>query len=404
MLLTIVRFRKILPAIRQQTSLVLIGGFSASILLLGTPSVMAQPAERAMKARNVQNIPLLRDIQSTELVFERLKETTSAPVITAVAGSPDGQLVAVAGDDHAIRIVSTESGETIQTALGHEDWIQSMLFAEMNHEQPEWRDEEDTDPLSQNAHTYLFSAGHDGRVLRWKFTLPLEAEEVAIVPYAVRSISVSSERQLLAIGGFSEEVLLYDLQQRMYVNRLKCTTKDQRCVRFSPDGTRLLSGSRDGVIMVWDTSTGELLARYHEHRGRIHTASFSADANAITSASEDRRIIRYDLLQHEVVWNHELAMSKLISLCLINDQLVAVAGADNGIRLFDAETNQVVAEMAGHQGTVAVMTACGESLVSGSFDTTVRIWNLAELEEMRVGRNIPASRTPIKMDARLQIR
>lgn len=355
----------------------------------------AQPPGRSIHTSSVSSAQALRDIPSMEVMLQKLEGHTSTPVITALAGSPDGKFIAVAGDDHAIRIILAESGETVQTVLGHHDWIQSLVFAYSSS----------ADALSADRTVPdLYSAGHDGRVLRWKFTFPLEAQEVAIVPYAIRAISVSSEKQLLAIGGFSDEVLLYDLVAGQYVKRLRCATADQRCVRFSPDGSRVLAGSRDGEILVWDTTSGDSIAQYREHQSRIHTAAFSADAKWVTSAGEDRRLVRYDLSQKAVVWNHELALSKLMSLCLINDQLVAVAGADNGIRLFDAQSNLVIAEMQGHLGTVAVMAACGDSLASGSFDTTVRVWSLTALEEMRVQRNIPTSRTPIKIDTQVQIR
>jgi len=347
----------------------------------------------------------MRDISSLELVLEKLEGQTSTPVITALAGSSDGKYIAAAGDDHAIRILRTDTGQTLQTVLGHQDWIQSLVFAYPNG--LSIADSSLVDSSTANVQDVtpdLYSAGHDGRVLRWKFSFPLEAEEVAIVPYAVRSISISTEKGLLAIGGFSDEVLLYDLAAGQFSKRLQCAATDQRCVRFSPNGDRILSGSRDGEIQVWDTATGEQLAQYREHRSRIHTAAFSTDANWVTSAGEDRCIVRFDLASKAVVWKHELALSKLMSLCLINDHLVAVAGADNGIRLFDAQSNLVIAEMDGHQGTVAVMTPCGASLASGSFDTTVRLWNLAELEELRAQRSIPTSRTPIKMDTQVQVR
>ncbi len=347
----------------------------------------------------VSDANAVRDIKSLEIEFEKLEGRTSAPVITALAGSRDGKYIAAAGDDHAIRIVESATGKTIQTVIGHKDWIQSLLFV-----YPAAESTDGNIDASEVLTPELYSAGHDGRVLRWKFTFPLEAQEVAIVPYAVRSISISREKQLLAIGGYSDEVLLYDLAREQYVERLKCSSDDQRAVRFSPDGSRVLSGSRDGEIIVWDTASGEALARYHEHHARIHTAVFSSDGSWITSAGEDRRIVRYDLVNQRVLWNHELALSKMMSLCLINDYLAAVAGADNRIRLFDTQTNAIVAEMLGHAGTVAVLSSCGDSLLSGSFDTTVRLWDLMELEHDRVHKNIPTAVTPIKMDSKIQIR
>ncbi|MFO0941132.1 MAG: WD40 repeat domain-containing protein [Pirellulales bacterium] len=357
---------------------------------------------------------------STEFQFQKLPGATSAPVITALAGSRDGRFLAAAGDDHAIRIVDTTSGKTIQTVIGHQDWIQSLVFVYPNKAPQEsnpisdsssglasdslYSVNQDTKDKPNPVIPDLYSAGHDGRILRWKYSFPLEAEEVAIVPYAVRSISISAQRSLLAIGGFSDEVLIYDLAAGQFVQRLKCNLKDQRTVRFSPDGSRVLSGSRDGEIRVWDSQSGKLIAEYRHHQRRVHTAAFSPDGNFVTSAGEDRRVIRFDLEEQRVLWSTELAMSKMMTLCLVNEDMIAVAGADNKIRLLDAQSESVVAELTGHSGTVAVMTPCGGSLASGSFDTTVRLWNLTALERDRSRASLPTSLTPIQVDAKTQIR
>jgi WD40 repeat protein len=64
----------------------------------------------------------------------------------------------------------------------------------------------------------------------------------------------------------------------------------------------------------------------------------------------------------------------------LNDQTLATAGSDDRIRIWDLATRTVTKELVGHTGSVASL-ACdgtGTLLVSGSYDTTLRIWNLAE--------------------------
>ncbi len=123
-------------------------------------------------------------------------------------------------------------------------------------------------------------------------------------------------------------------------------------------------------------NSGLELAHVALHRDRIHTASFSADGLVVTSVSDDRRILRYDLLSQQVTLDRELKGAKLRSLCLVNDYLIAAAGADNSIHIFSTLDDVELGKLTGHTGSVAVMCCSGERLVSGSFDTTVRIWNI----------------------------
>ncbi len=56
---------------------------------------------------------------------------------------------------------------------------------------------------------------------------------------------------------------------------------------FSPDGSRIVTGSRDGTAKVWDARTGELLLELKGHSGDVTSASFSPDASLIATGSVD---------------------------------------------------------------------------------------------------------------------
>ena len=51
------------------------------------------------------------------------------PVVTAVSIQPGGSLVAVAGDDHIVRIMNWETGELVRQLQEHGDWIRAAVFS-----------------------------------------------------------------------------------------------------------------------------------------------------------------------------------------------------------------------------------------------------------------------------------
>ncbi len=353
---------------------------------------MSQTLVSLPAATPVNNFrPMADSTQSSfEIQLKALDSETSPPVVTALAASHEGRFLAIAGDDHTIRVVDVQSGRELQAFAGHIDWVQSLVFVQ-----------EAGSPAT--AAPLLYSAGDDGRVLEWKYEFPVRSREVIRVPHAVRSISVSADQKLLAIGGFSEEILIWDLASNTLRHRLHCDRSDQRCVRFSPDGLRVLSCGRDGEVVVWETHSGAVLVTKKLHDGRIKTAGFSVDGTQVTSVGEDRRLVRFDVATGDIMWSRELGKAKLQALCLVNDSLVAVAGSDNKIRLYDTIAEGVVAELEGHTGSVAVLVPCGEFLASGSFDTTVRIWDLEAIGRAG-GAARPVHHAPFKMDAELRIR
>lgn len=56
---------------------------------------------------------------------------------------------------------------------------------------------------------------------------------------------------------------------------------------FSPDGTRIVSGSNDSTIRLWDTSTGEELTKFQAHTGIVNSVSFSPDGMRIASGGRN---------------------------------------------------------------------------------------------------------------------
>src|ERR1700734_515255 len=50
---------------------------------------------------------------------------------------------------------------------------------------------------------------------------------------------------------------------------------------FSSDGTRIVSGSRDKSVLIWDASTGELLMMLNRHTSYVKSVAFSNDGTRI---------------------------------------------------------------------------------------------------------------------------
>src|SRR6266487_3358382 len=64
-------------------------------------------------------------------------------------------------------------------------------------------------------------------------------------------------------------------------------TERVSAVAWSPDTTRIASGSWDKTVQVWDASTGNTLFTYHNHTGRVETVAWSPDGKSIASGSRD---------------------------------------------------------------------------------------------------------------------
>ncbi|MEQ1831191.1 MAG: hypothetical protein ABL921_34915, partial [Pirellula sp.] len=112
------------------------------------------------------------------------------------------------------------------------------------------------------------------------------------------------------------------------------------------------------------------------HFDRIRSIQFSDDGKQITSVGEDRRIVHYDLAQRKATGKTEIGGGKLMGLCQLEPNLFAIAGSDNSIRIFNDIDRNVLVKLIGHDGSVSVLKKTSTHIISGSFDTTIRVWDI----------------------------
>ena len=58
-------------------------------------------------------------------------------------------------------------------------------------------------------------------------------------------------------------------------------------MRFSPDGRRLATASRDGTVKCWDASDGGLLCLIRAHQQGVRAVAFHPDGRQLASAGAD---------------------------------------------------------------------------------------------------------------------
>ena len=67
-----------------------------------------------------------------------------------------------------------------------------------------------------------------------------------------------------------------------------------KSVAFSPDGKRIVSGSWDVTLKVWDASTGRQLRTLKGHAAIVTSVAFSPDGKRIVSGSYDNTLKVWD--------------------------------------------------------------------------------------------------------------
>ena len=86
-----------------------------SFLILSSASVAQQTPDRSGETDPIsRTISKTADLLPSVLQLDPLPGESERPVVTAMAISPDGTLMAAAGDDHAIRLITIPEGKIVR--------------------------------------------------------------------------------------------------------------------------------------------------------------------------------------------------------------------------------------------------------------------------------------------------
>ena len=64
---------------------------------------------------------------------------------------------------------------------------------------------------------------------------------------------------------------------------------------FSPDGQRIVSGSLDRTLKIWDANTSKELKTFTGHTSWVTSVSFSPDGQRLVSGSRDKKVKIWDV-------------------------------------------------------------------------------------------------------------
>ena len=149
-------------------------------------------------------------------------------------------------------------------------------------------------------------------------------------------------------------------------------------VAFSPDGTKIISGSMDQTIKIWDANTGQCLKTLKGHSEYIYSVAFSPDGRRIVSGSNDKTIKIWDANTGQCLKTLKGHKNFVLSVAYSPDGTKIVSGSrDNTIKIWNANTGQCLKTLKGHSSWVnsVAYSPDGTRIVSGSVDDNVNIWD-----------------------------
>ncbi|KAF8812683.1 WD40 repeat-like protein [Phlegmacium glaucopus] len=198
----------------------------------------------------------------------------------------------------------------------------------------------------------------------------------------ISSVAFSQDGQRIVSGSSDRTVRVWNATTGVMEGRpINGHTDDVCSVAFSQDGQRIVSGSKDMTIRVWNARTGVMEGNpFTGHTDYVCCVAFSQDGQRIVSGSEDMTICVWNATTGVMMGRPFTGHTNLVSsVAFSQDGQWIVSGSDDRtIRVWNATTGVMEGSpLTGHTRSVrsVAFSPDGEWIVSGSKDMTIRVWN-----------------------------
>lgn len=218
----------------------------------------------------------------------------------------------------------------------------------------------------------------------------------SLVPNAV---AIKQSRPFrAATAGDDGIVVFYHGAPYKYNKSIRKHTKFVYDVKFSPDGTQLVSVGADAKIFLYDAKTGDDIAEItdgdNDHKGSIFAVSWDPTSKFLLTSSADKSVKIWDVASSKVIktWTLDVEGTSIENQQVGNlwtDKHIVSLSFGGSLTYLSRELDTPMKVVAGHQKSITAIAVSADlsELYTGSYDTRAYHWLVIDGSSKRINGN-----------------
>jgi WD40 repeat protein len=296
---------------------------------------------------------------SGDIILKHNSEVNSANF------SSDGSLVVTSSNDNTARIWDVYSGDELRTLSGHTQPLTWAVFS----------------PDTQ----YVATSSKDSTVKLWETYSGNLIRTFNGHGNIVKSCNFSPDSKKLVTASLDGYAIVWDVETGTVYSKMYSGNSDMLWYsEFDPSGNFILTAGTEGIIKIWDYKTNKIVRQIVSLNSSVSFARFAPDGNRIAGATWKGPAYVWD--KNGNVITQVIHSDSLIGVVPINsvafnpagDSIITAGAGDFLVKIWSADSGKLSEALRGHTNAVqtAFFSPDGNKVLTSSWDSTARIWNL----------------------------
>jgi len=287
-------------------------------------------------------------------------------IIRGIAFTQDGKQLVSAGEDKVIRVWDLASGKTVRTIRGESaSGSLGRIFAMALSPDGKWL------AVGGDLRTSTDTKSQEGKETQAIRLFHFESGKLVALLKGhtgiIRSLAFSPEGSKLISGSSDNTAIIWDTgvqvgvqaHEQKLLHKLEGHKADVFAVAFSPDGNRAVTGSYDKDLRLWQVSDGSQIALMPGHGNRVNKIAVAPDGT-IASGDISGTILLWDGQDGHILRTLVQIKTGVGSLTFSRDGKLLSAtcgmggcfGSQAHVRVFDVASGRLAVTYPGHDNGV----------------------------------------------------